>query len=191
MKDRRGLLLLLSVLGAEANILHNGDFQSGSVAPWRCVGCHCDSSDKYLGRTSDFHIELKSPDIFKKTKFSRFLAVRERTASWAGPRQSLESEIFVTEPFLYQLNFSLQADREEEARLGVILHVVRGQEERFMSLFSEEISTSDWTDWSVGVNINNLVVGADSIEIYFEAKPQTVNFNLDNVVLEEWLPGKN
>ena len=97
----------------------------------------------------------------------------------------------MTEPFLYQLNFSLQADREEEVVLGVILHVVRGQEERFMSLFSEEISTSDWTDWSVGVNINNLVVGADSIEIYFEAKPQTVNFNLDNVVLEEWLPGKN
>ena len=97
----------------------------------------------------------------------------------------------MTEPFLYQLNFSLQADREEEVVLGVILHVVRGQEERFISLFSEEISTSDWTDWSVGVNINNLVVGADSIEIYFEAKPQTVNFNLDNVVLEEWLPGKN
>ena len=117
--------------------------------------------------------------------------VTERTASWAGPRQSLESDIFVTEPFLYQLNFSLQVDPGEGVELGVILHVVRGQEERFMSLFSEEISTSDWTDWSVGVNINNLVVGADSIEIYFEAKPQTVNFNLDNVVLEEWLPGKN
>ena len=68
MKDRRGLLLLLSVLGAEANILHNGDFQSGSVAPWRCVGCHCDSSDKYLGRTSDFHIELKKTLISLKNK---------------------------------------------------------------------------------------------------------------------------
>ena len=116
--------------------------------------------------------------------------VTERTANWAGPRQSLEPDIFVTEPFLYQLNFSLQVDREEEVRLGVILHVVRGQEERFMSLLSEEISSSDWKNWSVGVNINNLVVGADSIEIYFEAKPQTANFKLDNVVMEEWLPGK-
>ena len=124
------------------------------------------------------------------TTFSPFIAVSERSASWAGPRQSLESDIFVTEPFLYQLNFSLQVDTEEEVMLGVILHVVRGEEERFMSLFSEEISSSDWLDWSAGVNINNLVVGADSIEIYFEAKPQTVNFNLDNVVMEEWRPGK-
>ena len=117
--------------------------------------------------------------------------VTERTANWAGPRQSLEPDIFVTEPFLYQLNFSLQVDPGEGVELGVILHVVRGEEERFMSLFSEEISSSDWLDWSAGVNINNLVVGADSIEIYFEAKPQTVNFNLDNVVMEEWRPGRN
>ena len=117
--------------------------------------------------------------------------VTERSATWAGPRQSLEPDIFVTEPFLYQLNFSLQVDPGEGLELGVILHVVRGEEERFMSLFSEEISSPDWTDWSVGVNINNMVVAADSIEIYFEAKPQTVNFNLDNIVMEEWQPGKD
>ena len=73
---------------------------------------------------------------------------------------------------------------------GVILHVVKGEEERFMSVFSEEVVSSDWIHWSVGVNINNIVKGAEFVELYFEAKPETVNFNLDNVYMEEWTPGE-
>ena len=62
--DRLNLLLLLTFLGAEANILHNGDFQSGTVAPWRCIGCHCDSSHKYLGGNSDFEKIQNKYNIF-------------------------------------------------------------------------------------------------------------------------------
>ena len=121
--------------------------------------------------------------------FSSVLVVTERSATWAGPRQSLESDIFVTEPFLYQLNFSLQLDTSDLVTAGVILHVVKGEEEKFMSLFNEQVQSSDWTDWSIGVNINNMVKGADFIELYFEAKPETVNFSLDNVRMEKWTSG--
>ena len=96
----------------------------------------------------------------------------------------------MTEPLLYQLNFSLQLDTSDPVTAGVILHVVKGEEERFMSVFSEEVVSSDWIHWSVGVNINNIVKGAEFVELYFEAKPETVNFNLDNVYMEEWIPGE-
>ena len=118
------------------------------------------------------------------------LVVTDRSASWAGPRQEIQSNIFVTEPLLYQLNFSLQLDTSHPVTAGVILHVIRGEEERFLSLFNEEVESSDWIDWSLGVNINNIVKGADFVELYFEAKPESVNFNLDNVYMERWVPGE-
>ena len=67
---------------------------------------------------------------------------------------------------------------------------MKGEEERFLSVFSEEVVSSDWIHWSVGVNINNIVKGAEFVELYFEAKPETVSFNLDNVYMEEWTPGE-
>ena len=74
---------------------------------------------------------------------------------------------------------------------------LRGSEEKYFVLFHQDISSSDWAHWDVGVNINNKVVGADTIEIYFEASPDTANFNLDNIVLDlypsddSWKDGAN
>ena len=88
-------------------------------------------------------------------------------------------------------HFSLQAESSEPVTAGVILHVVREEEERYISVFSEQVSTTGWTDWSVGVNINNIVMGADFVELYFEAKPESVNFSLDNIVMEKWTEGES
>ena len=65
------LLLLLLVLGAQANILQNGDFESGTVAPWRCVGCHCDSSSKYLGGTRDIDFLKRITNISQPVKIGK------------------------------------------------------------------------------------------------------------------------
>ena len=35
-----------------------------------------------------------------------------------------------------------------------------------------------------------MVLGADNIEIYFEATPDTANFNLDNIILDKFDSGK-
>ena len=54
MRMLGNVLLVISLLElTQANIILNGDFESGEVKPWRCVGCQCESSQNYLGRISE------------------------------------------------------------------------------------------------------------------------------------------
>ena len=157
------ILLTFSFTSLRANVIHNGDFQSGSLPPWRCDGCHCNTGDNYL-------------------------AVTQRRANWAGPKQTLSPASFSSDQLQHQLNFSLQALQPLAGSWK--LHVRAGTEEKYFALFHEDISSSDWTHWDVGVNIDNMVLGADNIEIYFEATPDTANFNLDNIILDKFDTGK-
>ena len=154
------LVLLLSV---EANILENGHFDSGGLSPWHCNGCHCQINQKHL-------------------------AVTERRANWAGPRQSLNPGSFSAENLQYQLNFSIQA--LEPLTASWKLKVVSGEEEKYYMLLQQGVSSSGWTQWSAGVNINNLVIGADFIELYMEATPDTAAYNLDDIILQLFGSGK-
>ena len=156
------LVFALFFSSFKANVIHNGDFSSGSLPPWRCNGCDCHTGDK-------------------------FLAVSERRATWAGPRQSLNPGAFSADQLQYLFNFSVQALQPMSGSWK--LHVISGQEERYFPLFHQDFSSSDWTNWGVGLGINNIVLGADSVEIYFEATPETANFNLDNIVMEQYQPG--
>ena len=153
------LFLLLSV---EANILENGHFDSGSVAPWQCNGCHCETKQKYL-------------------------VVNQRRANWAGPRQGLNPGSFSAEKLQYQLNFSVQALQPLTASWK--LKVVAGEEEKYFLLLQQGVSSPAWTQWSAAFNINNIVLGADFIELYMEATPDTADYNLDDIVLEEFGTG--
>ena len=153
------MFLLFSV---EANILENGHFDSGSLAPWHCTGCHCQIKQKHL-------------------------ALTERRASWAGPRQGLNPGSFSAESLQYQLNFSIQALQPLTASWK--LKVVAGEEEKYFMLLQQGVSSSDWTQWSAGLNINNIVLQADFIELYMEATPDTAEYNLDDIVLEEFGSG--
>ena len=93
------VLLAFLATSVRANILHNGDFQSGSLPPWRCTGCHCNTGDKHL-------------------------AVTERRAAWAGPRQTISPASFSSDLLQHQLNFSLQALQPLTASWK--LHVLAG-----------------------------------------------------------------
>ena len=62
VKMLRQLILVISILRVtKANIILNGDFDSGEVTPWRCVGCECQSLQKYLGRFERVEFIVFSP----------------------------------------------------------------------------------------------------------------------------------
>ena len=157
------LTQILFLLSVEASILENGHFDSGSVAPWQCSGCHCETKQKYL-------------------------AVNQRRANWAGPRQGLNPGSFSAGELQYQLNFSMQALQPLTASWK--LKVVAGEEEKYFMLLQQGVSSSDWTHWSAGVNINNIVLRADFIELYMEATPDTTAYNLDDIILQLYGSGK-
>ena len=154
------LLLLLSV---EANILENSDFDSGSLSPWHCNGCHCETEQKYL-------------------------AVTQRRANWAGPRQTINPGSFSAENLQYRLNFSIQAVHPLTASWK--LKVVAGEEEKYFMLLQQGVSSSDWTQWSAAFNIDSIVLAADFIELYMEATPDVVAYNLDDIIMEKFDSGK-
>ena len=58
-----------------------------------------------------------------------------------------------------------------------------------MSIWNEDVTDVTWTDYAAGVVVNNIVIDADNIELYFETKPQTANFNIDNVYFDLLEPG--
>ena len=168
--DHLAMLTVLSVLtqlsfllSVEANILENGHFDSGSLAPWHCNGCHCQLQQKHL-------------------------AVTQRRANWAGPRQTLNPGSFSAENLQYQLNFSIQAAQPLTASWK--LKVVAGQEEKYFMLLQQGVESEDWTQWSAGFNVDNFVLEADFIELYMEATPDTAEYNLDDIVLEEFGSGR-
>ena len=157
------MIFLLLLLSVEANILENSHFDSGQLSPWQCKGCHCETKLNYL-------------------------AVTRRGANWAGPRQSLNPGSFSAQNLQYRLNFSLEVVQPLTASWK--LKVVAGEEEKYFMLLQQAVSPSGWTQWSAGLNIDNFVLEADFIELYLEATPDTADYNLDDIVLEEFGSGE-
>ena len=109
----------------------------------------------------------------------------EREASWGGPRQFLSlTNISLTSQ--YQLEFRVETSAA--IALKCKLHVKAGSEEKYLSLFSSEVTAVEWETRQALVNINPLVTTADSVDLYFEGSPVSTDFSLDNVSLREYRP---
>ena len=111
------------------------------------------------------------------------LAVTDRTETWNGPRQSLTSSSLTSQPGLYTLTFSIKVTEEVEGKWK--LHLISGGEEQFVSLFSDLFSPSDWRNFTVSVDIDDIVTQAELVEIIFEGSPASSDFYLDNISLQE------
>ena len=109
------------------------------------------------------------------------LEVTDRGQTWSGPRQSLSPSDFISSTSQFRLNFSV---RGPEVFLGKWkLHIVKGEEEDFLSLFTEEILSPDWQNYTLAVDITDSVITADWVELLFEASPATADFSLDDISL--------
>ena len=109
------------------------------------------------------------------------LAVTDRRESWTGPRQYLSPASFSPQNAHFQLSFSVRANQAILAKWK--LHMMKDEEEEFLSLFSEEIVSIDWKNYTVTLDIDDSVSGADSVELMFEGSPAAANFSLDNISL--------
>ena len=174
MRKSFTLLFLCKFLLSTGNVVKNGNFQSGDLLPWRCHGdCLCHTSQRYLG---DLCWTL-SPQL------KVCLAVTDRTETWNGPRQSLSSSSLTSQPGLYTLTFSIKVTEEVEGKWK--LHLINGVEEQFVSLFSGLFSPSDWRNFTVIVDIDDIVTQVELVEILFEGSPASSDFYLDNISLQE------
>ena len=109
----------------------------------------------------------------------------EREATWGGPRQFL-TFTNLSETSQYRLEFLVQTSAL--ISLKVKLHVKAGSEEKYLGLFSSELTAPEWETRQALVNINQMVAAADSVDLYFEGSPASTDFSLDNVSLREFTP---
>ena len=114
--------------------------------------------------------------------FTLCAGVTNRTETWNGPRQRLSPSSLTSDPPAhYQLSFSIRAGREIQGKWK--LRVVRPEEEHFISLFSQQILATNWTNYKVAVDIDSSLTTAETVELLFEGSPATSNFDLDNISL--------
>ena len=104
----------------------------------------------------------------------------DRTETWNGPRQSLTSSSLTSQPGLYTLTFSIKVTEEVEGKWK--LHLISGGEEQFVSLFSDLFSPSDWRNFTVSVDIDDIVTQAELVEIIFEGSLATSDFYLAHLI---------
>ena len=71
-----------------ANIVQNGDFNTGEISPWSCNQVHCEV-------------------------FQNYLTLSKRTQNWAGPRQLINGNNFVTDEINIQATFSFDMQSSE------------------------------------------------------------------------------
>ena len=109
------------------------------------------------------------------------LVVTERSQTWAGPRQSLSPSDFTSDTAQFRLGFSVRALQALRGKWK--LRIMRGEDEEFFSLFSQELSSPDWQNYTVTLDIPDSVATADLVELLFEGSPAMANFELDNISL--------
>ena len=90
---------------------------------------------------------------------------------------------FSSDTTQYRLSFSVRSPDVIQGKWK--LHIKKGEEEDFLSLFSEEIASPDWRNYTVAVSLDiaDSFLSADWVELLFEGSPATADFSLDNISL--------
>ena len=98
-------IILFFLKTTTANVIENGDFESGTADPWFCAASKCTVVDGVLGKiqgTLDNNLTI----------VNSFLEVTNRNANWAGARQDLNVDSFSEDNLQLWFNFSIQANQQ-------------------------------------------------------------------------------
>ena len=112
-------IILTTAAPSTANIIANGDFETGSLAPWTCKQARCEVTEG-------------------------FLAITERTKEWSGPLQFLPVEIFASdEQFKATFNYSIKSPLSVTANWKI--KATKSGQVKYITIHSANIETdSDW-----------------------------------------------
>ena len=99
------ILISIFIQNIFANIIENGDFESGHLNPWHCRGSQCHIVDGVLGKNTCNVDNAIYISYFPNAE------VTERTHDWAGVFQDLRLNSFIEEPLQYWFNFSIQVNQ--------------------------------------------------------------------------------
>ena len=140
-----------------ANVVTNGDFETGQISPWSCSLAQCDVTEN-------------------------FLAVTQRTAKWSGPRQLIDIEGFNSnEDLKVEFNFSIKSSEKITATWKV--KVTKADETNYFVIYAGDIDNQDWENVFTPLTLPNFILGSDEVQFYLEVTPAETDYSLDNISL--------
>lgn len=114
------------------------------------------------------------------------LAVSQRKNTWDGVRQEIS---FARDHLQFQFNFSIQISNAATVRCKLKVENGNDEETQYVILYSKDhTETKEWLHLDSLVFLDPIVFSVDTVRFYLEVKPADVDYYLDNVSIEKWIP---
>ena len=114
------------------------------------------------------------------------LAVSQRQNTWDGVRQEIS---FARDHLQFQFNFSIQISDAATVRCKLKVENGNDEETQYVILYSKDhTETEEWLHLDSLVFLDPIVFSVDAVRFYLEVKPAEVDYYLDNVSIEKWIP---
>ena len=118
---------------------------------------------------------------------SVFQGVSGRSQNWHGVQQYLNVSHFKYEPLQFDLNFSLKTSGPATIKWTMRVDTASGSTS-YKQIFTGDVGQTEWADYSSQDILDPVLTQAETLRFYLEVSPSSVNYELDNVILQRWCP---
>ena len=122
-----------------------------------------------------------------ESTISLFQGVSGRSQNWHGVQQYLNVSHFKYEPLQFDLNFSLKTSGPATIKWTMRVDKASGSTS-YKQIFTGDVSKTEWADYSSQDILDPVLIQAETLRFYLEVSPSSVNYELDNVILQRWCP---
>jgi len=159
------LLMILSFLASlgSAEIVKNGDFETGEKDPWICRGCQGHMWGVGHDSENSFYAD-------------------HRTEEWHGPAQFLTpTDLDSLDSLAVTFMFSLMPDQAMDVRWELMCN---NDGKHTQLLYQGSFSANQWKSVSENIVLPELCQGASQVQLLTEGLPVTGSFRIDDISIE-------
>ena len=155
-------LSLLALLGS-AEIVKNGDFETGEKDPWICRGCQGHMWGVGHDSVNSFYAD-------------------HRTEEWHGPAQFLTpDDLDSLDSLAVTFMFSLMPDQDMDVKWELMCN---NDGKHTKILYQGSFTANEWKSVSENIVLPELCQGASQVQLLTEGLPVTGSFRIDDISIE-------
>jgi len=157
------LLITLLTLPGSAQIVKNGDFETGEKDPWICRGCQGHMWGVGHESANSFYAD-------------------HRTEDWHGPAQFLTpAEFDSLDSLAVTFMLSLMPDQDMEVTWKLMCNQDGKHTE---TLYKGSFSANQWKSIEQNIVLSEYCKGASQIQLFTEGLPVTASFRIDDISIQ-------
>jgi hypothetical protein len=147
-----------------AEIVKNGDFETGEKDPWICRGCQGHVWGNGHDSQQSFYAD-------------------HRTESWNSPAQFLTpAELNGLDSLDVTFQFSLMPDEDVSVSWQLMCENENGKHTE--TLYEGSFSANEWKSVAEEITLPDFAQGASKIDLFMEGFPETAAWRIDDISIE-------